>query len=62
MRDCRKTAAKSLQGDTTVSGPPASSNLDFFAKITQDHLYISPGTIEIAEKRPKVPLLGAFSF
>ena len=49
-------------GDTTVSGPPASSNFDFFAKITQDHLYISPGTIEIAKKCPKVPLPGAFSF
>ena len=32
-------------GDTTVSGPPASRNFDFFTKITQDHLYISPGTI-----------------
>ena len=31
-------------GDTTVSGPPASWNLDFFTKITQNHLY-TPGTI-----------------
>ena len=36
---------ENIVGDTTVSGPPASWNFDFFAKITQDHLYISPGTI-----------------
>ena len=49
-------------GDTTVPGPPASWNFVFFAKITQNHSYISPGTIEIAQKRLKGPLPGAFSF
>ena len=36
---------QSTEGDTTVSGPPASWNFDFVTKITLDHLYISPGTI-----------------
>ena len=37
-----------FEGDTTVSGPPASWSFDFLAKIPQDHWYISPGTIQFA--------------
>ena len=51
-----------IRGETTVVGPPASWNSVFLAKISQDHLYISPGTIQNAQKRPRGPLPGAFSF
>ena len=35
-------------GETTLPGPPASWNFVFWAKIPQDHSYMSPGTIENA--------------
>ena len=52
----------SVLGATIVSGPPASWSFDFLAEIPQNHSYISPGTIDIAQKRLKGPLPGAFSF